>query len=287
MNRVKLAVIAGGWHWPFHFFASVATQATGADLFAVGHRSPDLPKVREEKLYILETLSGELGELDRELYGAYASSSILQHLGWQYQEEPNVCGDWGFFNQWLESHDYRKYDLILFCHDDTYFRPKADLFTFLRNSVPTVQEMRALIISHSKYPQAPAGYLRGSFEFWTPEMLDMLGGKIDLGALGMTRVGQTDTPAGMEALSSWNSTCDPLRRFMTDRKLTDRIAYLSHHYRISPWVIEGERGFLSYQGGAPWSFQSGLEAYPIPNSNKRDGSSARHAETETGAGGQQ
>ncbi len=277
---MRLAVVAGGWHWPLHFFASVSKQAGAADLFAVGHRSPDLPVVREEKRAILEALPGELGRVDRELYGRYADTAWLHRLGWRYREEPNTVGDWGFFNQWLETHDYRNYDLILFCHDDTYFRPRTDLFKFL---AAVASSSDWLIVSHSKYPEAPQGYLRGSFEFWTPQMLDLLGGKIDLGRLGMTRMGQSDTPVGMEALSSWNATCDPLRRFMRERKLTDRIAYLSNHYRISPWAIEGERGFVSMQGGAPWSFEAGLQAYPLPNTNA-DSPVSRHANTEGSSG---
>jgi hypothetical protein len=266
-GNLKLAIILGGWHWPAHPFAHIAAQAKGADLYAVGHRSPDLPIVREEKRETLEHLSGELAHLDRELYRGYASTDSLRSLGWQYQEEPNTMGDWEFFNQWLATHDYRKYDVVLNCHDDTYFR-RDDLFSHLKTITAPLDSQsprneRWLVLTNGVYPEAPIGYLRGSFEFWRREMLDMLGGKIPLGDVGLTRVGKTDTPEGLDALSEWNATCDPLRRFMVDQKLTDRITYLSQHYRVSPWVIEGERGLLSNQGGAPWSFAEGLKVHTV------------------------
>lgn len=264
---MKLAVILGGWHWPAHPFCNISANAKGADLFTVGHRSPDLPIVREEKRAILETLNCELAPLDRELYRAYADTSFLRSWGWQYQEAPNTVGDWEFFNQWLETHDYRKYDVILNCHDDTYFR-RRDLFSHLKTITAPLEaeaprDQKWLVLTNGVYPEAPAGYLRGSFEFWRREMLDLLGGKIPLGDIGLTRVGKTDTPSGMDALAAWNATCDPLRRFMVDNKLTNQIQYLSQHYRVSPWVIEGERGLLSSQCGAPWSFAAGLRAHPV------------------------
>jgi hypothetical protein len=120
-----------------------------------------------------------------------------------------------------------------------------------------------LILANSRYPEAPEAYVRGSFEFWKREMLDLLGGRIDLGNVGLTRVGKTDSPTDLQALSPWNDTAVPLRDFMVRHKIADRIGYLSPHYRISPFAIEGERGFLHFQGGAPWSFEAGLKAFPV------------------------
>lgn len=250
---MKFAVVAGGWHWPAHFYERMAAQIGGADLFVVAHRSPELPIVREEKREILESAKGELADLDRELYWAFPSVSYLRALGWQYQEAPNTVGDWGFFNQWLETHDYRDYDVILNCHDDTYIRT-LDLLAHAR--VPGDW----LILANGFYPQAPDAYVRGSFEFWKREMLDLLGGRIDMGNVELTREGKTDTPTGMEALAAWNHTAVPLRNLMASKGLSNRIAYLSPHYRISRWAIEGERGFLHYSNGAPWSFEEGLKA---------------------------
>jgi hypothetical protein len=260
---VKLAVVVGGWHWPLDFFTKMAAQASGADLFVVAHRNPQLPIVREEKREILEKAPAVLGELDRKLYRAYPTIVQLRTMGWHYQEEPNTVGDWGFFNQWLVQHDWRRYDAILNCHDDNWIRRDhfvSCLMLKLQMSPET------LLISNGRYPEAPAGYVRGSFEVWSKELLMAMNGKIDLGPIGLTREGLMDSPAELDALSAWNDTAVPLRRFMVDRGLQDRIGYLSPHYRISPWVIEGERGFIHYQGGAPWSFEAGLKAFPIQES---------------------
>ncbi len=253
---MKLAVVAGGWHWPAHFFHAISQQASGADLFAVAHRSPDLSIVREEKRGVLLNLPGKLGELDRELYREYATTRKLKSWGWQYQEEPNTCGDWEFFNQWLAGHDYRKYDVILNCHDDTYIR-SGDLLSTVKRIGP----MMVWLLANGRYPEAPKAYVRGSFEFWRRELLDELGGRIPLGDIALTREGKTDTPEGLDALSSWNDTAVPLRNFMIERGIEHQVGSLSQFYRISPFAIEGERGLLSNQGGAPWSFNAGVEAY--------------------------
>lgn len=251
---MRIAIVAGGWHWPLHFFEKIAFQAQGADLFVVAHRDPDLDIVHQEKRSILCAASGPLGDLDRKLYGCYATRETLKYMGWRYQDAPNTVGDWGFFNQWLETHSYRKYDVILSCHDDTYIRGLG-LFEQLAGNW--------LILSNGTYPQAPEAYVRGSFEFFRREMLDLLGGRIDLGSVGLTREGKTDTPVGLAALSEWNNTAVPLRNFMASRGLSSRISYLSNFYRVSKWAIEGERGFLHYTDGVPWSFEEGLRATEV------------------------
>lgn len=251
---MKLAVVAGGWHWPADFFEKIASEANGAELFVVAHRNPELPVVSEEKLEILRMASGPMVAIDREIYSRFLTVQGLRGIGWEYSEAPNTMGDWGFFNQWLETHDYRKYDVILNCHDDTFIR-RPGIFHQLAGDW--------LVLSNGRYPQAPEPYLRGSFEFWKREMLDRLGGRFDLGDIGLTREGKTDSPGGLAALSEWNNIGVPLRRFMVDRGLTNRVAYLSGFYRISPWVIEGERGFMHFREGAPWSFDAGLNEYPL------------------------
>jgi hypothetical protein len=254
---MRLAVVAGGWHWPAHFFRAVAGEVSGADLFVIAHRSPELPIVREEKRDILDRAIGPLAEVDRELYAAYPDVAELRFIGWNYSEAPNTIGDWGFFNQWLERHDFRQYDVILNCHDDTFIQ-RPGVFDQLNGDW--------LLLANGRYPEAPDAYVRGSFEFWKPELLELLGGRIDLGNVTLTREGKTDTPRGLGALSEWNNTGVPMRDFLCRRGLIGRVSYLSEHYRISPWVIEAERGFLHFQDGAPWSFEAGLKEHIRPGS---------------------
>jgi hypothetical protein len=94
-------------------------------------------------------------------------------------------------------------------------------------------------------------------------MLEMIGGRIDLGEIPFTREGLTDTPQGIEPLLRWNDTALPLRRMMNDRGLSSRIKFLSPYYRVSPFAIEGERGFMHSRVGVPWSYDEGLKAYPL------------------------
>lgn len=258
---MKFAVVAGGWHWPVHFYREMPAQTVKADLFVVAHRSPELPIVRSEKHEILCEARGPLADMDRMLYGGYPSIDYLQAMGWKYQEAPNTVGDWGFFNQWLATHDYREYDAILNCHDDTFIRSRELLE--VAAAWWSEQDAEWLLLANGRYSQAPEAYVRGSFEFWRREMLDLVGGHIDMGHVALTREGLTDTPAGMDALSAWNDTAVPLRDLMTRRGLAGRIAYLSPHYRISKWAIEGERGFLHYTNGAPWSLEEGMRALGI------------------------
>lgn len=278
---MNLAIVVGGWHWPLDYFEKLSAQAAGADLFVVAHRNPELPIVREEKLSKLFDLSAipsgvnpQLFALDQKLYRAFSTVRQLRGMGWEYQEEPNTIGDWGFFNQWLVQHDWRRYDAILNCHDDNWIR-RDDLVGTVKEFMGSsgLSEQRArfgipepLMLSNGKYPQAPAGYVRGSFEVWSTELLNAMNGNIDLGAIGLTRVGKTDSPADLGALSAWNDTCVPLRDFMVKRGWLGRLGYMSNHYRVSRFLVEGERGFLHYQGGAPWSFNAGLEAFPIQES---------------------
>lgn len=249
--------MVGGWHWPQHFYETAAFTFPGADLFVIAHRSPELSVVRTEKEEALNKSCGMLADLDRILYRNYPTVSFLKSMGWVYSEAPNTYGDWGFLNQWLGVYDYRKYDVILNCHDDTFLYGNSHVF---RKQIyhPTTDW---LILTNGTYPQAQKAYVRGSFEFWKREMLDLLGGKIDVGNVTLTREGQTDSPKGMEALRPWNDIGTPLRRFLVDRGMNNRVASLSKHYRISPWVIEGERGMLNSKEGAPWSFLEGVKAY--------------------------
>lgn len=255
---MRLAVVVGGWHWPLHFFSTISRWVTGADLFVIAHRDPDLEIVREEKRG-LTTSTGPLADLDRELYRDFATKDALARLGWKYSEAPNIAGDWVFFNQWLDGHDYRAYDMILNCHDDTYLRDGGCGFALLQYAY----QYPWLILANGTYPEAGEGYVRGSFEFWKREMLDLIGGRIDVGAMGLTRVGKTDTPVGMDALASWNEMNTPLRNFMVERGIANRVSAISPYYRISPWVIEGERGVLNSMNGVPWSFQEGLRRFPV------------------------
>jgi hypothetical protein len=271
---MKLAVVVGGWHWPSHIFRRIPRLAGGADLFVVAHRDPYQVDAWGEKCHLfVESHVADpayydkpLVDIDRgEMYAECIEiQEMLRWLDWDYQDAPNTSGDWTFFQQWLDTHDYRKYDVILNCHDDTYFRPGVNVFDNLVDGHENLYNLGCpLMIANGRFPQAPAGYVRGSFEFWTRELLDMLGGRIPIPELSLNREGLTDTPKDFVTLMAWNAIGDPLRKFFCDEKLTDRVHYLSEFYRVSEYLIEGERGLISSNIGAPWSFNAGLEKYPL------------------------
>lgn len=265
---MKIACVIGGWHFPLHPYRALSAQAdVDVDLYCVGHRSPDSMEVFREK-DIIDDLDGSdrIVELDRELYEYTATSLDLKRLGWRYIEAANTVGDWGFLNQWLDWLQlpasgpamWGDYPAILFAHDDTYIR-RRDLFPMIRATVE--ENPDTLLWTNGRYPEAPKGYARGSFEIFTPKLIEMLGGRIPLAETGLDRTGKTDTPVGMDALSAWNANGEPLRHFMNSRGL--KVGYLSEYYRVSDYVIEGERGFLHRMGGAPWSYNKGVKALGV------------------------
>lgn len=253
---MRIAMIAGGWHYPAHFYRVLAASADcDVELFCIGHRDPNLDIVRTEKADILKLVDGPLMELDRQLYESYICKRDLSALGWDYRPAANTVGDWGYVNQWLEMFDYTLFDLIVFAHDDTFIR-RRDLFACIRELHVTYPEI--ILITNSIYSEAPVGYARGSFEVFTPQLLQALGGRIPLAETGLSREGKTDSPADMAALSAWNANGEPLRRFMNENRY--QVGYLSSFYRVSDHMIEGERGFIHGLGGAPWSYNAGLKA---------------------------
>jgi hypothetical protein len=115
---MKIAVVASGWHFPYHFYDMINKQVLpnncSIDLFCVSHRNPKYSAIEKSGLEIV----GDRARLDLQLYSKFATIDDIQSLGWIYKEYENSIGDWGCSNQWLEDYDYKKYDLLLFTHDD-------------------------------------------------------------------------------------------------------------------------------------------------------------------------
>lgn len=249
----KLAVVCSGWHFPLHFYESCLKQIRPKgwefEYFCVSHRDPAF--AIEEKEFDVFTDSIR-GRLDRILYKEVASARLISELGWNYKEYPNTIGDWGNTNQWLEEHNYKDYDLFLFTHDDNLLihdRVFAD-------QIEDKNFKKWDILTNS--PGMPAGNLRGSFEFFKPKVLKLLGGKFDMSWVTLTREGKTDMPTKVEDLYDWNNTVYPLTKLIEKHKLN--IGYLSPAYRVSAYVIEGERGYICNTHGANTKYEdAGLQ----------------------------
>jgi len=95
---------------------------------------------------------------------------------------------------------------------------------------------------------APAGWVRGSCEFFKPSFIEKLGGKFDLSPVTLTREGITTSSEDIRELYDWNSTVEPLMNFVEANKV--KIGYLSPAYRVSTFCIEGERGYISNTHGS-------------------------------------
>lgn len=247
----KIAIVCSSWHYPYTFYEALAKQQIPkgwkVDLFAVAHRKPSEAEVKTFDE------STRRGKLDSILYKKMATEQDLKELGWKYIEKPNTIGDWGNTNQWLEEHDYKKYDLFLFTHDDNLII-RDDMLLH----VTEVYKADWLVMSNSV--GMPQGSLRGSFEFFKKEMLDILGGKFDLSDTKLTREGKTENPKDWAELYDWNSTVYPLTRLLHEQNLMERVCVMSPFYRVSMYCIEGERGLISNTNGANTAYEdAGLD----------------------------
>jgi hypothetical protein len=234
---MKIAVVASGYHYPSQFYESLVKQNgdNQVDLFCVSHRDPSFVSLPEFD----DSLRGSL---DKRLYEHPITKEDIIKLGWNYKEYPNTVGDWGNTNQWLEEHDYKQYDLLLFTHDDNLILTQ-DLFTGIIAD-PAYKDWDILTNSVGQ----PAGSIRGSFEFFKPKVLDIMGGKFDLSPITLKREGKTDNPDDLLTLNDWNNIVAPLNETIIKNNLS--VMTLSPAYRVSAYCIEGERGFISKTHGA-------------------------------------
>lgn len=238
----KLAVVASSWHMPLHFYESLLKQdipeGWEVDYFAISHRDPSFADGNE----VVKTFPDDTrGVLDKILYKEVATKKLIENLGWNYKEYPNTIGDWGNTNQWLEEYDYKKYDLFLFTHDD-------NLIINNRLFADTIEDPNFKkwdICANST--GMPQGWIRGSFEFFKPKVLKLIGGKFDLSKVSLTREGKTDNPDDKNDLYDWNNTVNPLMDLVNEKGL--RVAYMSPCYRVSFYCLEGERGYISRTHG--------------------------------------
>lgn len=246
----KLAVVAGGWHFPMLFYRQMAEQRIPpgwqVDLFCVSHRDPS--HSNPEKKKVLSSIGYDRRALyDRLLYAEEASVEKIEALGFKYVLEPNTMGDWGITNQWLEKNDYKEYDKLLYTHDDNFIltnRMWEDLlpqddWQILTNSTGHAQRRLRQIFGLPK-----PFFARGSFEFFTREAMDAIGGSFDLSKTQLTRIGQFDTPDDFRALSNWNDSDRQVRAMVEKAGLLPKVKSLSPYYRISKYCLEGERGFI-------------------------------------------
>lgn len=239
---MRIAVVASGWHFPAHFYEAMARQVKPdgmqVDLFCISHRDP---KYAKEEKKGKKFGRGLRAKLDRIFYKELASVNLIEAIGWDYKEYPNTIGDWGNSNQWLDEHDYKEYDLLLFTHDDNLILHDRLLADVVEDGAYKDWD----ILTNS--PGMPEGYIRGSFEFFKPKTITALGGRFDLSEVSLDRTGETTASEDIRELYDWNAGGNPTNYKILELGL--RVGYLSPAYRVSAYCIEGERGYISNTHG--------------------------------------
>ena len=99
------------------------------------------------------------------------------------------------------------------------------------------------------------GKVRGSFDFFKPEIIEKMGGKFDIDNIELDRTGETDNagigyygttyPTGGLSIKDWEKPVQNFYGFMVRNGYLDTIRYISPVYRVSKYCLEGERGLLS------------------------------------------
>lgn len=268
MNK-KLAVVISGWHYPYLFYKQLKEQKTpkgfDIDFFVVSHRDPDLSIVYDEKQSLLPKFGeGKLQNLDKKLYNRIIKKKEIKELGFIYNEEPNEIGDLFLLNQWVQRHYKGQYDYTMYTHDDTFLlndRMFTDIFenkaTLLSNPYKgSVVE----VPSNFSWDHLASGVHSGttcprtSFTVLSKVLLDKLAPsfeKISTEGATLNRLDQSDTPYDINGkkinttiLGSWNAPGRNFWKWCEENNFTNKSVRLSNTYRVTPYFIEAERGFL-------------------------------------------
>jgi len=269
-DNKKLAVVLGGWHYPYAYYNQMKKQIVPdgweIDFFVVSHRDPELPVVFDEKQPLLEDRGdGFLQDFDKELYGRIITKDELSEMGFIYDVEESSIGDLFQLNQWVQRHYEGQYDKVLFSHDDNYLL-NTELFTDILgqkaeifmpddkgnlNKVDDAFDWKHLAGGQIENTRCP----RTSFTFLDRELLDELVSDLERIAtadVDLIRTGETDTlydinnskQVSTDALVSWNSPGRSFVTWMRNNDFIDKSVRLSPYYRVTKYFIEGERGFM-------------------------------------------
>ena len=114
----KIAVVACGWHYPSHFYEEMIKQKVPAgytiEYYVVMHRDPVYSHSEHDII-----ITNPLNYLDKQFYKKNITESDINSLGWTCIQGVSGC-EWQAANTWLSCNNYKDYEYILFCGDDTY-----------------------------------------------------------------------------------------------------------------------------------------------------------------------
>ena len=256
----KIAILIAGWHYPKHFYTQMSNliipDGYEFDNFIVSHRDIDLSIVHDEKIEILSRINKNdtFCKMDHELYSEKPSRKYFESLGFKIIDAENNYGDYQYVNQWIEIYDYRDYEYICYIHDDTYLtdfnlvsdivNEKCDLY-YYDNRFTNRQDWLMIYNTNATGTPVP----RGSFSFFKREFFESVTGTFDMGEkyskVLLNRKDKVDTPTDMEGTRDWNTIARNLNVIFQEKGIRDLILKLSTDYRVSKYMVEGERGFMT------------------------------------------
>lgn len=250
---MEIAIIIGGWYFPKHLYENarqiIPPQNTNLEFFSVTHRNPEHIDIKKE---MLPRIKGG-NKYDLELFNNIITYSELEQLGYKINEVENVIGDYYFFNQWAELYDYKKYDYIVFMHDDNYLLPsfKNILVDIFNKEIEFYKKEKKWVSTPAKdfdyIANSAVGRrstARGSFSIWSKKLLDKMGGCFPMQNVKLKRNGIKTTPTNHNELD-WNIVGTNFQNFIQNNSFEDTSFRLSPYYRVSKYMIEGERGLVS------------------------------------------
>jgi len=259
----KLAVILGGWHYPYDLYKTLSEQKIpntwDIDYFCIGHRSPeDIESVQEKDFIRNYNGNNQLKKLDKYIYRTPLTLEHLSKWGWNFILEENTIGDYEFFNQWVNHYNYKNYDMVFLAHDDNFVLNKNMFYDILDTKIDLIDFQGPLrsrdltpikVKNNLEWHFLSNGFVdsrspRGSFGFYTKFLLNKIGGKFSMEGVNLQRLNKKSTPEGHNDLSDWNQTDKNFMKSLYDNNLAEDMRYLSKYYRTSPYCIEAERGFI-------------------------------------------
>lgn len=252
---MNIAFIIGGWYFPKHLYQNAVEinkpDNCNIDFYVVSHRNPSTIDISAE----MKTRIIHNNKYDLTLYNSITNYEELKAMGYRVDEVSNTIGDYYFFNQWTEIYDYSKYDYVVFMHDDNYLLPDfknilTDIFSskadfYVHNDLDWVKVVNLKnfhYIANSIVPTRKTA--RGSFSIWTKQLIDAMGGKFSMEKVQVTREGKKDNPTNFFELD-WNTVGTNFQEFIQENGFLTNSYRLSPYYRVSKYMIEGERGLIS------------------------------------------
>lgn len=217
MNKIAFCIT--GWHFPVSFYEKIG-NIPGVDVFVISHKPfsllPD---------YVSQTLP--------------IDNIIVK---------PNYGYDWGCFQQFIETKIWRSYDYLFFMHDDINI---LDI-SFVGASIELLGQGYSVVgngrpFEKTDWPRTHVSYY--AHAAWQLPSLNFKHGVVR-GSFFATRKEVLETIKSFEVF--WDrfhlsvgfgnysllATCGKLGDLFGEKAF----AYLSEAYRVSPYILEFERG---------------------------------------------